>query len=145
MNKIEEAHELFRQGFNCGQAVLSVFRDEISIDKETALKIATGFGGGARNGELCGAVTGAIMVLGLMHGHSDKDDLESKSSAYAMTKDFTDNFRSVHGHIVCKILLGYDVSIPEEHKILENQGAFDTQCPKFIESAIAILEEMLRR
>lgn len=58
MNRKEEAVQLFEGGFNCSQAVFSVFSNELSIDKEIALKIATGFGGGARNGELCGAVSG---------------------------------------------------------------------------------------
>lgn len=143
MEKINEAISIFEDGFNCAQAVLSVYSNDLLIDRELALKIASGFGGGSRNGELCGAVSGAIMVLGLKDGHYIKGDNELKHRSYRLAKEFTDRFREVHGDIVCKNLLGYDLSIPEEYKILEEKGMFKTECPKFISTAVSILETML--
>ena len=143
MNRKEEAVQLFEGGFNCSQAVFSVFSNELSIDKEMALKIATGFGGGARNGELCGAVSGALMVLGLKNGHYIQGDVKGKEQAYKLAKEFTDRFRELQGNIVCKDLLGYDLSDPDDYKLLVDKGIFKTECPKFIESAIEVLESML--
>lgn len=143
MNRKEEALKLFESGFNCSQAVLSVFFDELPIDKETALKLATGFGGGLCNGELCGAVTGAIMILGLKYGHSILGDDETQLKMYDITKEFTDKFKNKHGEIVCKKLLGYDLSIPGEYDLLERNNAFKTECPNFIESAIKLVEKII--
>jgi C_GCAxxG_C_C family probable redox protein len=142
MNRKEEALRIFECGFNCSQAVLSVFCEEFNCDKELALKIATGFGGGMRKGEVCGAVTGAIMVLGLKCGHYKEGDTEAKNKAYALTKEFINRFENKNGTIVCKKLLGYDLSIPEEYELLTEKGMFKSMCPKFIEDAISILEEL---
>lgn len=143
MDRKTEALELFSSGFNCSQSVIAVFCDDLSVSREVALKITTGFGGGLRNGELCGAVSGAAMVIGMKEGHYIKGDNESKSKSYRLTKEFTDEFRAVNGDIVCKKLLGYDLSKPEEYIILDEKGAFQTECPKYILSAIEILEDMI--
>lgn len=74
MSRKEEALRLFESGFNCNQAVLTAFSGELGIDKETALKIGTGFGGGVRRGDVCGAVSGAVMVLGMKQGHYIEGD-----------------------------------------------------------------------
>ena len=79
MNKKEEAINLFNNGFNCSQAVLSVFCEDLGLDKKTALRISTGFGAGFQKGEVCGAVSGAIMTLGLINGHFIEGDTESKN------------------------------------------------------------------
>lgn len=76
MSKKEKALNYFSQKFNCSQAVLSTFAEELGISEELALKIGTEFGGGARRGELCGAVSGALMVLGLKYGHFHKGNDE---------------------------------------------------------------------
>ena len=144
MDRKIEAITLFENGFNCSQAVLGAFTQDLSIDKKTALKIGTGFGGGARNGELCGAVTGGLMVLGLKDGHFTKDDQAGKLRSYELAKEFTERFGQAQGDIVCKNLLGYDLSNPEEYKILEDKGSFKTECPKYIETAVEILEEMIQ-
>ncbi len=143
MDKKEEATLLFEDGFNCCQVVLSVFNDELDLDRELALKLATGFGGGSRNGELCGAVAGALMVLGMKDGHYIKDDNDRKIRSYGLAKEFTDRFREVYGDIVCKNLLGYDLSKPDEYKILAENGLFKTECPKYICTAVDILERMI--
>lgn len=144
MNRKEEALKIFECGFNCSQAVLSVFCEEFNCDKELALKIAAGFGGGMRKGEVCGAVTGAIMVLGLKYGHYIEGDTEAKNRAHALTKEFLNRFENKHETIICKQLLGYDLSIPKEYELLAENGMFKNMCPQFIEGAIDILEELLK-
>lgn len=142
MTKKQEAIQLFEEGFNCSQAVLGAFSKDLNLDQEMALKIATGFGGGSRNGELCGAVAGALMVLGLKEGHYIKGDTEGKQNAYQVAKEFTNRFKEEQGSIVCKDLLGYDLSKPEEYQILVEQGKFKTDCPQFIRCAVELLENM---
>jgi C_GCAxxG_C_C family probable redox protein len=142
MTKKQEAIQLFEEGFNCSQAVLGAFSKDLNLDQEMALKIATGFGGGSRNGELCGAVAGALMVLGLKEGHYIKGDTEGKQMAYQAVKEFTNRFREEQGSIVCKDLLGYDLSKPEEYQFLVEQGKFKTDCPKYISCAIELLENL---
>lgn len=140
MSGVEEGLKCFNSNFNCCQAVLKVFSKEYGMDEEMALKVATGFGGGMRRGEVCGAVTGGIMVIGLRDGHSTEDDLETKKRAYALTADFEKEFEKLNGSIICKELLGFDLSKEEELKMIKEQGLFDKVCPKLIKDAILILE-----
>ena len=143
MNKKEKALEVFSSNFNCSQAVFSVFAEEYGLDKEIYLKIATSFGGGMRKGEVCGAATGALMGLGLNHGHYINEDLESKDKGYALTRQFVKEFEEINGSIICKILLGYDLSKEEELKILKEKDIFKSVCPRCIENAVDILERIL--
>ena len=145
MNKKEKALDVFSGNFNCSQAVLSPFAEELGIEKEIYLKVATAFGGGMRKGEVCGAVTGALMGLGLNYGHYENDNLVSKDKAYALTKEFMKSFEEKNGSVICKNLLGYDLSNEEELKIIKEKGLFKSVCPKAIESAVEILEEILKR
>ena len=93
MNKTDKALEIFSNNFNCSQAVLTAFAPDFGLDEKLALKLGSSFGGGARNGEMCGAVSGALMVLGLRYGHFDADNSEQKSRAYAIAVEFTKRFR----------------------------------------------------
>ncbi len=143
MNKKEKALEIFKNKFNCSQAVLSVFAEELGIEKEIYLKISTAFGGGMRKGEVCGAVTGALMGLGLNYGHYKSEDLESKDRTYELTKEFIKKFECINGSIICKNLLGHDLSKEEEMKIIKEKGLLTTLCPKVIGDAVDILENIL--
>jgi C_GCAxxG_C_C family probable redox protein len=139
--KVEQALNLFSRDYNCSQAVLSVFADEIGLSKDLALKIASGFGSGMRAGEVCGAVSGAIMVLGLKFGHFKEGDLETKRDMYKKVELFQDKFKEIHGSILCKSLLGYDVSNIHDREIIEKKGLFEKICPLMIEDALRILED----
>ena len=133
----------FNSNFNCSQGVFTTFATEMGMDEELALKLATNFGGGARKGELCGAVAGALMVLGLRDGHCDSDDLEAKAKAYKEATEFMDRFIKKNGSVVCRQLLGYDLSKPEDKLIIDEKNLFKTICPRMIESAVEILDEMI--
>lgn len=143
MNKTDKALELFSNNFNCSQAVLTAFATDFGLDEKLALMIGTSFGGGARNGEMCGAVSGALMVLGLKYGHFDASDSEQKSRAYAIAAEYTKRFKEANGSIVCRDLLGYDLSKPEEMACIKEKGLFGDVCPKAIKSAVEILEGVL--
>lgn len=142
MDKKEEAINIFNNGFNCSQAVLSVFCEDLGLDKKTALRISSGFGGGLRKGEVCGAVSGAIMTLGLKHGHFIEGDTESKDKSYAVTKEFIRRFEEKNESIVCKKLLGYDLSEESQYNIINEKGLFHSICPRVIIDAIDILQDM---
>lgn len=140
---IEKAVEYYNHNFNCSQGVFTSFATEMGIDEKVALKLATNFGGGGRKGELCGAVAGALIVLGLRCGHCDSDDMEGKTSAYDISTEFMNRFIKKNGYIVCRELLGYDLTKAEDKLIIEEQKLFRTFCPKMVESAAKILDEMI--
>lgn len=142
MTKTERALELFSSNFNCSQAVLTAFAPDFGLDEKLALMLGTEFGGGARNGEMCGAVSGALMVLGLKYGHFDSADNEQKSRAYAIAVEYTRRYKEANGSIVCRDLLGYDLTKPEEMERIKVQGLFGSVCPAAIKSAVEILEEI---
>lgn len=143
MNKVDRALELFSNNFNCSQAVFAAFAPELGIDEKLALMLGTSFGGGARNGEMCGAVSGALMVLGAKYGHYNSSDDEQKGRAYAITSEFTRRFKEANGSLVCRELLGYDLSKPDEMACIKEKGLFGEICPKMVKSAVEILESVL--
>ena len=112
-------------------------------DEETALKMSTQFGGGARKGEMCGAVSGALMVLGLKYGHSHAEDIEEKGKAYQIAEDFMNRFIAEKGTVVCRELLGYDVSNQEDVAKIKELNLFKTTCPEMIKCATAMVEQMI--
>src|SRR5512138_1672998 len=98
MNKIEKVTSKFASGYNCAQSVFFAFLEDLEIDPDTALKIASGFGGGiGRRGEVCGAVTGGIMALGAKHGRGEKEDGTALGVTYDKTRQFMDQFAGKHG------------------------------------------------
>lgn len=144
MNRCDTAEALFRQGYSCSQAVLAAFSEELGLDRESALKVAAGFGGGmGRMAETCGAVTGAVMVLGLRHGSTRADDKPSKEKTYERVREFVARFKALHGSVVCRELLGCDISTPSGSQQARDQQLTTTLCPKFVRGAVEVLEKLL--
>jgi C_GCAxxG_C_C family probable redox protein len=144
VKKSERASVVFKEGFNCAQAVFSTVAEDFGLDSGTAAKAATAFGGGmARMGSTCGAVTGAFMAIGLSRGNDRPTDKESKEKAYWLAREFVERFKVRHGSIVCRELLGCDIGTPEGHERAKAQGLFDNVCLKLIEDSVEILEELL--
>ncbi|MCP4693280.1 MAG: C_GCAxxG_C_C family protein [Desulfobacterales bacterium] len=144
MNKSDQAVACFKEGFACSQAILSVYGQELGLDRRTAMKIAQGFVGGmARMGETCGAVTGAIMVIGLKYGQTEKEDAASKFKTIERVNEFVSRFKSGNGSIACRNILGCEIDTPEKSKAARDKGLFDTICPRAIRQAAEILEEIL--
>ena len=144
-NRVEEVTITHAEGFSCAQALLAVYGPELGLDRETALKVAGGFGGGmGRMAGTCGAVTGAFMVIGLLHSMTKKGDLPQKERSYEYIRQFADSFRKRNGSLVCRELMGVDVSTPEGFAESKARNIPRTVCPKFVRDAAEILEEMLR-
>jgi C_GCAxxG_C_C family probable redox protein len=141
--KADKALNYFSNNFNCSQAVFTAFATDIGIDEDLALKLSTEFGGGARCGQMCGAVSGALMVLGLKYGHCHADNQEEKAKAYSLAVEFNKRFRNKNDSIVCRDLLGYDLSVPEEMAVIREKNLFKTVCPKMVTDAAEILEQMI--
>jgi len=137
--KTELVNEQFSK-FNCAQTVFSLFAPDLGLDEKTALKIASGFGGGMACAETCGAVTGSYMVIGMKHGHSTSDP-DEKAKTKQHIKNFNEEFKARHGSLICKQLIGYDISTPEGQIEAVETGAFQLKCPVFIKTACAILED----
>jgi len=144
MSKIELATRTFREGFSCSQAVLSALAPDLGLDREAALRVAGAFGGGmARTAQTCGAVTGALMAIGLKYGQTDTDDKQAKDKTYALAREFMKQLKARHGSTVCKELLGYDLSTPEGMQLAREKGLFTSLCPKLVADAVEILEQIL--
>jgi len=143
-SKVEAAVGCFREGFNCSQAILSTYGGEFGLKGETAFRAASGLGAGmGRLGEVCGAVTGALIVIGLKHGHTEAKDKETKEKTYALVRDYAGRFRLCNGSILCRELLGCDISTPEGMEQARQKGLFTERCPRFVGDAAEILEDVL--
>ena len=136
MNYVEEAVQLFEDGHVCSQAVLAVFCEEFGLSREQAFKISISFGGGMRKGEVCGACTGAIMALGLRYG-------ENKSKSDEMCVKFLDSFEKENGSYICRDLLDCDIRTEEGIKYAIDNNLFKEICPKMVESAVKIAQELI--
>ncbi len=144
MSKVDDAVACFDCGFSCSQAVFSAYAEQMGLDKQTALRIAGPFGGGmAGMGDTCGAVTGAFMAIGLKYGKVKGDDYEAKQKSYALVKEFVAKFTTRHGSIVCRELAGCDISTPDGKTEFEEKRIGKTLCPKLVQDAAEILEEIL--
>jgi C_GCAxxG_C_C family probable redox protein len=116
----------------------------MGVQVETAMKIACTFGGGMRLGNTCGAVTGALMAIGLKYGKSKVDENEARDKTYAFAKQFQAGFSKANGSVMCRDLLGYDLSTPEGYEKAKESLAFIKICPGLVRNAMEILEEILK-
>lgn len=144
MTRPERAVAAFRQGYSCSQAVASAFAPDLGLDRDTALRLSQPFGGGiARRADWCGAVTGALLVIGLKHGRVRAEDIESRDRTYALVNAFIARFTERHGQVKCRDLLGCDIGTPEGQKRAVALKLHETKCEELVRDAAAVLEEIL--
>ena len=106
----KKAMDLFKEGYNCSQAVFLAFEDKYDIDRTTALKLSSSLGGGmGRLREVCGAVSGMFLVAGILYGYDDPKDYDKKTEHYARIQQLAKEFETMNGSIICRKLLGLDV------------------------------------
>ena len=108
----EKAEKLHKSGFNCAQSVLGASSEYIGLDENTALAVSAGFGGGVRSGEICGAIAGAVMAIGMAQ-QKDPADPETKAKIAAQTKELVKAFREKYGCVRCFELKQAGVSCGE--------------------------------
>ncbi len=141
----EYARELFYKGYNCSQAVFCAFCDVTGLDIDTAAQISSSFGGGmGRLREVCGTVSGALLVLGMVRGYSDPEDPRAKSDHYHLVQEFAARFKENNGSIVCRELLkGVEVSAGPEPEARTPEYYKKRPCPNYVYESARIVEEML--
>jgi C_GCAxxG_C_C family probable redox protein len=146
MTKSEKALEYFNDSYNCSQSVLTPFSQELGLSENDCLKVACAFGGGmGRQQHTCGAVTGALMVLGMKYGKAFGDDESKKVKTYAKTVEFFKAFESKHGSINCKELLqGLNMNDEADMMKIRELNLFRVKCDKYVADAVEILETMIK-
>jgi len=139
----EKAVATFDNGFNCSQAVLSTLGPELGLDRETALRVAGALGAGmGRMGNVCGAVSGAFMVIGLKYSKTKDGENKIRDKGYGLVRQFAQEFEARNGSIVCKEILGCDLSTEEGIARARETGLFSDVCPEAVRDAIEILEQL---
>lgn len=133
MDHAARALGINRGGYNCAQSVLCAFSDLTGLDEKTSLSIAAGLGGGVRSGEVCGAVSGAALVLGMLHPFTDSSDFEAKQRIASLTREFCARFREKYGTVRCDELL----------KRTEGEEKRYKYCPDYVRDCAQLLEEMI--
>ncbi len=142
MNKVDIAKSKFSEGYNCAQSVLIAFANEAGIDEITAKKIALGFGAGmGRLQNTCGAVTGAYMVISLIHSEKTGIELLSSEKVYQLIQEFTKEFIEINSSTNCREILAYDINTEEGRAEAKENNYFITKCQKYIEDSIKLLDE----
>ena len=144
-NKSESAVEMMIAGYNCAQSVLSVFCEDLNFDKDMALKLATGFGAGmARKQEICGAVTGGIMAIGLRRGQGCEGDKAAKELTFSLTWEFMERFSAKYGSCLCRVLLdGCDLQSESGRIFYKENDLCGKICRPCVADAVGFLEALL--
>jgi len=142
--KSDLATKKFDAGFNCAQSVIWAFCDEFGLDKDLMLKLATGFGGGmGHRQEVCGAVTGAILVLGAKQGRGENAPRAVTDTAYAKVRELFTRFYDLHGTCLCSQLLpNCDLNTEAGRQKFKEQNLRETICKECVRDAARLVEEL---
>lgn len=142
----EHAVELFKKGYNCSQAVIGAYCEELGMNMKTALKLASSFGGGmGRLREVCGAVSAMFMVAGLKYGYANPEDRALKKQHYELIQMLSRRFKDINGSIICRELLGLDIkhdSPTPEPRTAEYYHK--RPCVELVKCAAEIIDEVLK-
>lgn len=142
MSHEEKALTYFGEEFHCSQAVFAAFAEELGITEEQALRVAHCFNGTIRKETVCGTCAGALMVIGMKYGQTDKDDSESEVKADEKAIEFLERFKKENGSYICDELLECDISTVDGIQYAKEHNCFTNVCPRMITSAVKILEDM---
>lgn len=146
MGRSERAAAKFAEGYNCAQSVLYAFCDDLGLDKDKALKLACGFGAGmGRKGEVCGAVSGGILVLGAKYGRGENEKKETTYNSYEKIRELMDQFSRRHGSYICRQLLnGCALTMEEGQAAYKANEYFNKVCMPCVKSVVEILENIIK-
>jgi C_GCAxxG_C_C family probable redox protein len=144
MNKSEIASGYMKKGYNCAQSIMKAYASEVGMNEEDAIRMASVLGGGVgRNGHICGAVSGAALIIGMKFGTIDPVDFLAKEKAYNKANELLEKFSAENKSVLCKELIPYDMKNPAELKKAREAGVFVKQCPLYVLSAGRILESII--
>ena len=147
MSEKERAIELFKEEFNCSQSIFVAFSHRFGIDEDTAKKVSAGLGGGiGRLREVCGAVSGAAMVIGSITAATDGKDSESKQKNYELVREFAERFTKRNGSIICRELLGLDMQAEKSAQPEKRTTEYYKKrpCVELVSDAAEILTELIK-
>ena len=142
MYRAERAAAYHKRGFNCSQSVVAVFDDLTGLDEQTAMNLGAGFGGGGGMGELCGALSGGMIVLGLLTPVDMEDPIASKKRTVALSKELQRRFMERYGALRCHDLLANKEKSNETSPAAKRLG-LTKHCDLMIVSAVELVEEIL--
>ena len=146
MSNIEKAVERFKGGLKCSQAIVATYCSALGLEEEIGVKVAAAFGGGmGHTGKTCGAITGAMMVIGLHCSKEGCSTAQAKARSYTLASELMKTFQTRHVYTNCKDLVGQDLSTDEGMRTAREDDLFGTLCAAFVYSAAKILEEMLKK
>ena len=144
-SKSEEAVDMMTADYNCAQSVLSVFCEDLNLDKDAALKLTTGFGAGmARRQEVCGAVSGGIMAIGLKFGRGLADEKAVAENTYLLVGEFMKRFSDKYGSCLCRVLLDGCDLMSESGRIFYKENDLSGKiCRPCVAAAVGFLEDII--
>ncbi len=142
--EVEQAIAYYQQGYTCTQSILASFGNRYGFPQDLAFRLGEPFGAGTScTGDMCGSVTGAIMVLGLQYGSASNSDEAARACTYQRVHELIQRFKQLYDSIQCTDLLGYNLSDPKQFQTVWEKGLFTQACPIFVRDAAQILVEML--
>lgn len=140
-DKQETALDHFTGEMNCAQSVMLAYADNLEVDRESLIKIGAAFGAGMGEGETCGAISGALMVIGLRYGRSHSSE-EIREKVKEVSQIFKDEFAAHMGSLKCKDLLGMNLKHDPDYEKARELGLFESRCPLFIRYAITLIDKL---
>jgi len=141
VSQVEAALGLFEEGCNCAQAVCAALGPDLGLPRETCLALGAGFGAGmGREGEVCGALSGGLMILGLRHGRGEADPVALKERVYERAQELLAGFRARHGTLRCRDLLGCDLKTPEGRQQSKDRDLHHAVCAGLVREVVEFLE-----
>ena len=141
MDRRERAEELFKSGYNCAQAVIGAFCDDLGLDFDTTMKLSEGFGGGIGRMRLtCGAVSGMVMVAGMMLSRGEKEG-DTRTEVYGKVQELAEKFKEMNGSIVCAELLGENTNTKPKPDARTDAYYKKRPCVELVKDAVKIVEE----
>lgn len=145
MTKTDKALSYFKNNYNCSQSVFVAFSDDFNIPESQCLKIACAFGAGmGRQQHTCGAITGALMALGMKFGKDIEDDDSQKIKTYKKTITLFEEFKKIHGSTNCKELLNnLDFKNDADYQKMIEMKIFDNKCNKYVEDAVKLTDKLI--
>ena len=132
---VKQATDSYCGGLYCSQAILSAFCEKYGLDKEIAQRISFGLNSGFRCAEVCGAVSGAVLLIGLKHGGV-------RETGNAKTLEYMHHFREKHGSVICRDLLECDIATPAGREKAIEENLFTTRCVDLVQSAAQLLVDL---
>ncbi|WP_242961508.1 C-GCAxxG-C-C family protein [Peptostreptococcus faecalis] len=132
----------FADGIDCGQVIVEEIAKDLNLDVKQALKAAAAFGGGMYEGEMCGSYIGGLIAVGLKYGHCEPGDGIAKGQLVSKVFEYKEKYKELQKSNICSDILGYNLTIPEEAKIIEEKQLMTTVCPKLVIDIINIVKEL---